>query len=67
MNSVFTVGLTGPIASGKSTVLGMMENLGAATWNADAAVHALQLPDTSTTQKIAHVFWAGYFGGRWFC
>ena len=38
---IFLLGLTGSIATGKSTVLNMFEQLGYATFSADAAVHEL--------------------------
>lgn len=41
MTAMLTVGLTGVMASGKSTASTMFAELGAAVFNADAAVHAL--------------------------
>jgi dephospho-CoA kinase len=44
----FFLGLTGSMATGKSTVLQMFADLGAATYSADAAVHDIYagpLPD----------------------
>lgn len=53
---MFTLGITGPVASGKSTVVNMLENLGAATILADKVAHELQNPNTSCTQKIVETF-----------
>ncbi|MFZ2620066.1 MAG: dephospho-CoA kinase [Alphaproteobacteria bacterium] len=49
----FVVGLTGPLASGKSTVASIFAALGAAVWNADAAIHALQAAGAPCTKAIA--------------
>jgi dephospho-CoA kinase len=38
---MLVLGVTGSLAMGKSTVAAMFAELGAAVWNADAAVHAL--------------------------
>ncbi len=38
---MLVLGLTGSMASGKTTVAGMFAELGVATWNADDAVHRL--------------------------
>jgi dephospho-CoA kinase len=38
---MLVLGVTGSLAMGKSTVASMFAELGAAVWNADAAVHAL--------------------------
>lgn len=51
-----TIGLTGSIASGKSTVLAMCARLGAATFDADKAVHWLLAHDTETVRQIAEAF-----------
>ncbi len=50
------IGLTGSIASGKSTVTRMLRDLGAPVIDADAIVHALQQPGTPVTQAIAREF-----------
>jgi len=50
------IGLTGSIASGKSTVTRMLRELGAPVIDADAIVHALQQPGTPVTHAIAQAF-----------
>ncbi|HWI60883.1 MAG TPA: dephospho-CoA kinase [Symbiobacteriaceae bacterium] len=50
------IGLTGSIASGKSTVSQMLRNLGAPVIDADAIVHELQQPGTPVTAAIAREF-----------
>ena len=50
---MYILGLTGGIASGKSTVSRYFSELGAAHVDADAIVHQLQGPDTPQTQEIA--------------
>tara|TARA_Y100001960_G_C14548715_1_gene764618 strand:- start:200 stop:898 length:699 start_codon:yes stop_codon:yes gene_type:complete len=49
------VGLTGTIASGKSTVLNMFRHMGAVTISADQLVHLLQQKDTEQTRALSHV------------
>lgn len=50
------IGLTGSIGMGKSTVLRMFAGLGAATWNADDAVHRLYEKDGLAVRAIEKVF-----------
>jgi dephospho-CoA kinase len=50
------VGLTGGIASGKSTVVRMLQELGAAVVDADAIVHELQAPGAPLLEAIAREF-----------
>ena len=50
------IGLTGGIASGKSTVSRMLRELGAPVIDADAIVHELQQPGTPVTMAIAQEF-----------
>ncbi len=50
---MITLGLTGPIASGKSNVEAAFKNLGALVLEADTIVHLLQQPKTLVTNKIA--------------
>jgi dephospho-CoA kinase len=54
MSSV--VGLTGGIGSGKSTVAGMIEQLGATLIDVDAIVHELQRPGAPLLEEIALAF-----------
>jgi len=50
------IGLTGSIASGKSTVSAMLREIGAPVIDADAIVHDLQRPGTPVLQAIAREF-----------
>jgi dephospho-CoA kinase len=50
------VGLTGGIGSGKSTVAGMLEKLGATLIDVDAIVHELQQPGAPLLEEIAAAF-----------
>ncbi len=50
------VGLTGGIGSGKSTVAGMLEKLGASLIDIDAIVHELQQPGAPLLEEIAAAF-----------
>src|SRR5271166_3064032 len=51
-----TIGLTGGIGSGKSTVARLLEKLGARVIDADAIVHELEGPGQSLTAEIAASF-----------
>ena len=51
-----TIGLTGGIASGKSTVAGLLEKLGATVVDADAIVHELQGPGQRLAAEIGKSF-----------
>ncbi|HYF94744.1 MAG TPA: dephospho-CoA kinase [Symbiobacteriaceae bacterium] len=53
------IGLTGGIASGKSTVSRMLRELGAPVIDADAIVHELQQPGTEVAAAIAREFGPG--------
>ena len=50
------VGLTGSIGMGKSTVAAMFEKLGAATWNADDAVHRLYARGGAAIDPMKEMF-----------
>lgn len=50
------VGLTGTFGTGKTTVLGYFEKLGAVTWDADEIVHEEMLRNKELQKKIARLF-----------
>jgi dephospho-CoA kinase len=52
------IGLTGGIGTGKSTVAGMLERLGAVVIDSDRIVHELQAPGTPMLREIAAAFGA---------
>lgn len=49
------VGLTGTMASGKSTVLNMFKDLGAVAINCDQLIHLLQQKDTEQTKALTQI------------
>jgi len=51
-----TVGLTGGLASGKSTVAGILEGLGAEVFDCDSHVHELYRPGGAGAKDIAFLF-----------
>ncbi|MEE8581088.1 MAG: dephospho-CoA kinase [Myxococcota bacterium] len=51
-----TIGLSGGIGSGKSTVGALLQKLGATLVDADAIVHELQAPGSPMLQEIAAAF-----------
>lgn len=53
------VALSGGIGSGKTTVRGILDDLGAVTICADAIVHELQVPGTGILEEIAAAFGSG--------
>jgi dephospho-CoA kinase len=55
---MFIIGLTGNIATGKSTVAKMLRELGAEVIDADALVHELYQPNTKVTRRVAELFGA---------
>lgn len=52
---MYILGLTGPVASGKSTVAQMLARKGSAVINADQLVHQLQAPGTPQTLLVADI------------
>ena len=50
-----TVGITGGIASGKTSVCRMLKNLGAQVVFTDQVVHALLVPDTNIGKRILKI------------
>ena len=52
----YLIGLTGNIATGKSTVAKMLRDLGATVIDADALVHELQRPGTPAYEAIVAAF-----------
>jgi dephospho-CoA kinase len=58
-NTRYLIGLTGNIATGKSTVANMLEELGATVIDADALVHELQRKGTPVYDDIVAAFEPG--------
>lgn len=58
------IGLTGGIATGKSTVTAMFRDAGIAVFDADACVHALMAPDGKGFQPIADAFPQAIMDGK---
>lgn len=56
---MYRIGLTGNIACGKSTVVAMLHELGAAVCDADAVVHQVQAPDGDAYAPIIEAFGLG--------
>ena len=56
MSDKIVIGLTGNIATGKSIVLRMFQELGATTIDADKLVHQLMAKDTPVYQAIVNEF-----------
>jgi dephospho-CoA kinase len=56
---LYLIGLTGNIACGKSSVLAMLEQLGAQVIDADRVTHALQQPGEPVYDAIVAEFGAG--------
>jgi dephospho-CoA kinase len=62
-NAQYLLGLTGNIATGKSTVAKMLEDLGATVIDADALVHELQRQGTPVYDDIVAAFGPGILTG----
>jgi dephospho-CoA kinase len=56
---MYLIGLTGNIGSGKSTVLKMLEQLGARTIDADSLAHSVILKGTPAWRTVAETFGPG--------
>ncbi|MCA0351587.1 MAG: dephospho-CoA kinase [Chloroflexi bacterium] len=63
---MYRIGLTGNIACGKSTVVAMLHELGAAVCDADAVVHQVQAPDGSAYTPIVEAFGLGILQNQTF-
>ncbi|PDV97392.1 dephospho-CoA kinase [Candidatus Chloroploca asiatica] len=55
-SSIYLLGLTGGVACGKSTVLTLLEELGAQTLDADQVTHRVQVPGTPVYAQILAAF-----------
>jgi len=54
----YSIGLTGGIGSGKSTVAAMLQRLGAGIVDADVLVHELIAPSGAAVESLRHAFGA---------
>ena len=62
MNRSFKIGLTGGIASGKTTVANLFSNLGIEIIDADAIAHSITSKQGSAYNKIVKLFGEGILG-----
>ncbi|MCH9037647.1 MAG: dephospho-CoA kinase, partial [Chloroflexi bacterium] len=53
---MLVIGLTGGIASGKTTVSGILKELGACVLDADRVGHEAYLPNTQTWREVVAAF-----------
>src|SRR5215470_14003523 len=60
---LYLIGLTGNIACGKSTVLGILKRLGARVIDADRVTHELQRPGQPVYDAIVAEFGTGILSG----
>ncbi len=56
-----TIGLTGGLASGKTTVMSLFEKLGAKTLSSDAIVHCHLRENKNLKKKLGEIFGPGVF------
>ncbi len=59
-----TIAVTGPFASGKSTFVRLLGELGAETISADEIVHDLLAEDEQTVSRVVERFGSGVLGDR---
>src|SRR5258706_8934 len=64
INQLLTVGLTGGIGSGKSTVASILGELGAAVIDADLIAHQLTVPDGGAMDEIRLAFGEKFVDAR---
>ena len=57
-----TIAVTGPLASGKSTIVDLLGELGAETVSADEVVHYLLAEDDETIARVVERFGEGVGG-----
>jgi dephospho-CoA kinase len=65
MGKTIRLGLTGGIGSGKSTVAGMLADLGATVVDADAISRAVTAPGGAAIGPLKDAFGAGMVTPRW--
>lgn len=61
----FTLGLTGSIATGKSTVSKMLSDAGIPIIDADVSARRAVEKGTDGLASIVDFFWERYFASRW--
>ena len=55
----YVIGLTGNIATGKTTIMGMLRHLGARIIDADQLAHEVMVPNTNAWQRVVSTFGRG--------